>query len=184
MLRLRASCDPRLRQKGGGRDSRRCRHQIALLQLRFAVDHLRFRHRLRVLTVASLRASASRRDCSICFCFSGKVCCMASACAFASMTTIAARLRLPLFRGLSARQPPAPRSAPFFFHFQLNVMRSFSCSLISKPSMPFRVFGRKLDVAQHHFADDDAVGARRVAMRAAAAGGFRRGAWRITRWTR
>ena len=60
--------------------------QIAPLQFGFAVDYLGLCLGLRILDGGFLPRLRLQLDCSICFCFSGSVYCMASDSPFASIT--------------------------------------------------------------------------------------------------
>ena len=88
-------------------------------------------------TVVSFCASASRRDCSICFCFSGRVNCMASASDLA-WRTLTSPAPWACFT-CRTRAASASSSAIFTSLAFISVstpMPSFCCSFSSRPSRP------------------------------------------------
>jgi hypothetical protein len=111
--------------------------------------------------VASLRASASSLLCSICFCLSGSVYCMASASPLASTTRDWASPSDCLT--FCTASPSACNSAILTCFCWISVVTpiwSFSCSLSKRPSRPLAYSSGQLNVAQHHFVDHNAVGAQ------------------------
>ena len=87
--------------------------------------------------VASLRASASSFDCSICFCFSGRVYCMASASPLASTTLDCASPSASLIFWRSWASASSSAILTCFCWISVWMLSwSSSCSFSSKPSRP------------------------------------------------